>query len=163
MADLRLNRAERVLQHSFMKSSVFNGLLMLTAVAGCYLWIRALPARRALPAVSVGLTYTPVELAEVAEPLRLAGAWEVEVVDSRFGGISSLAIDHGRFLAVSDRGSVTSVRSTRYAKSPSVGRGSSRGSGSGARSGRAMRNRSPPIRMGAAGGSAMSRITAVAL
>jgi len=37
----------------------------------------------------------------------LAGAWTVSVADPRFGGFSSLTIDQGRFLAVSDRGAVT--------------------------------------------------------
>lgn len=106
MPDSRLNGAERRLQHSFMKSPVFNGLLMLAAVAGCYLPIRALPARAASPPATVALTYTPVTLSAVAGPLRLAGAWEVSVADPRFGGISSLTIDQGRFLSVSDRGSV---------------------------------------------------------
>lgn len=80
---------------------------MLTAVAVCYLPIRALPARPASPPATVALSYEPVELAAVAGPLQLAGAWEVRIADPRFGGISSLTIDRGRFLAVSDRGSVS--------------------------------------------------------
>ena len=106
MPDSQLNGAERALQHSFMKSPVFNGLLMLTAVAACYLPIRSLPARRVSPPATVALGYMPVGLVAVAGPLRLTGAWEVRVADPRFSGISSLTIDQGRFLAVSDRGSV---------------------------------------------------------
>jgi hypothetical protein len=106
MPDSHLNGAERPLQHSFMKSLVFNGLLMASAVAAAYLPIRKLPALAALPPATVRLTYTPVALAAVSGPLRLAGAWDVKVADPRFGGISSLTIDRGSFLAVSDRGSV---------------------------------------------------------
>ena len=106
MPDSRLNEAERPLQHSFMKWPVFNGLLMLIAVAAAYLPMRALPARRPLLPATVALRYEPVEIAAVAGPLRLSGAWQLTVADPRFGGISSLAIDQGRFLAVSDRGSV---------------------------------------------------------
>lgn len=106
MPDSRLNEAEHLLQHSFMKSPIFNGLLMAMAVAAGYLPMRALPARSALPPATVALHYRPIEIETVVGPLRLAGAWKVSVADSRFGGISSLTIDRGRFLAVSDRGSV---------------------------------------------------------
>ena len=106
MSDSHLNGAERGLQLSFRNMPVFNGLLMLAAVTASYLPMRALPARPAMPAATVALAYRPVELAEVAGPLRLAGAWQVDVADPRFGGISALAIEQSRFLAVSDRGSV---------------------------------------------------------
>ena len=106
MPDSRLNGAERGVQQSFMKSPVFNGLLMATAVAAAYLPMRSLPARPALPPIIFPIAYRPVELAPVSGPLRLAGAWQAQVRDRRFGGISSLTIDHGRFLVVSDRGAV---------------------------------------------------------
>ena len=106
MRDSHLNGAERGLQLSFRNSPVFNGLLMLVAVTASYLPMRGLPARPAIPAATVALAYSPVELAEIAGPLRLSGAWQVDVADPRFGGISALAIEHGRFLTVSDRGSV---------------------------------------------------------
>lgn len=108
MPDSRLNGAEHGLQHSFMKMLVFNSLLMATAVTASYLPIRALPSRPSVPPAIVALGYTPVALTVAAGPLRLAGAWEVQVDDPRFSGVSSLAIERGRFLAVSDRGSVTS-------------------------------------------------------
>lgn len=107
MPDSRLNVPERRLQHSFMKSPVFNSLVMLAGVAACYLPIRALPTRPASPPATVAMSFKPVELAALAGPLRLAGAWEVGVADRRFGGISSLTIDRGRFLSVSDRGYVS--------------------------------------------------------
>jgi hypothetical protein len=93
-------------QQSFRKFRLFNGLLMTAAVLVAYVPIRALPNRRALPSAIVTLHYRPVELPPVARPLTLAGAWEVEAGDPRFGGLSGLAIDHGRFLAVSDLGAV---------------------------------------------------------
>jgi hypothetical protein len=106
MPDSRLNQAEHPLQHSFMKSPFFNGLLMAGAICAAYLPMRAMPARSASSPATVPLHYRPVEVDAVAGPLRLAGAWKVTVADPRFGGISSLAMDRGRFLAVSDRGSV---------------------------------------------------------
>ena len=78
-------------------------------------------------------------------------------VDSRFGGISSLAIDHGRFLAVSDRSS-SPCSITRHAKSPKRGsRIFERVRSLGKKWARDA-ERSPPIRMGAAG-TVTSRIT----
>jgi len=95
------------LQHSLRNACIFNGLLMACAVAAAYAPMSELPERRPLPAAQTALAYQPVELAAVAGPLRLAGAWKVTTDDRRFGGLSSLALDQGRFLAVSDRGSVT--------------------------------------------------------
>jgi len=106
MPDSRLNEAERGVQQSFRKSSIFNGLLMIAAVAAAYLPMRSLPARPALPPVIAALAYRPVELAAVSGPLKLAGAWKILGPDWRFGGLSSLTLDRGRFLAVSDRGAV---------------------------------------------------------
>jgi hypothetical protein len=107
MLDSHLNEAERHLQHSLRITSVFNGLLMALAVAAAYVPIRALPDRRTVPVAQFALAYRAVELASVAGPLRLSGAWEVTGKDRRFGGLSSLAFDGGRFLAVSDLGAVT--------------------------------------------------------
>ena len=104
MSDSRLNRAERGLQHSFRKAPFFNGLLMLGAMTAAYLPIRALPNQHLLPGAIVPLEVRTVELAPLEGPLRLAGAWELEADDGRFGGVSALAIDRGRFLAVTDRG-----------------------------------------------------------
>jgi hypothetical protein len=79
---------------------------MAVAVVAAYLPMRALPARRPMPPATVALRYQPVEIAAATSPLRLSGAWQLRASDPRFGGISSLTIDRGAFLAVSDRGSV---------------------------------------------------------
>jgi hypothetical protein len=106
MRDSRLNGAERALQHSFRKFRFFNGLLMAAVVIAAYLPLRNLPDRRALPPASMALTYTPVSLAAVNGPLKLVGAWQLEAGDRRFGGLSALAIDRHRFLALSDLGAI---------------------------------------------------------
>ena len=106
MPDSQLNGAEQALQHSFMKSVVFNGLIMATAISLVVLLIRAMPDRRASASAVVPLTYRSVELAPVEGPLYLAGAWEIEATDRRLGGLSALAADRGKFLAISDRGVV---------------------------------------------------------
>ncbi|MGI8932118.1 MAG: esterase-like activity of phytase family protein [Sphingomicrobium sp.] len=101
-----------------MKSWIFNGLLTGSVVLALYLPVRDLPDRRPLPAATEMVRYQTVKLSPSTGPLRLAGAWQVEVPDRRFGGLSALAIDQGRFLAVSDLGAVVrfdppSVRSPR--------------------------------------------------
>lgn len=106
MPDSGLNEPERDVQHPFSISCIFNGLLMLGAVAAVYQSMRSLPVRPASPPAVSAVVYRPVGLDRVAGPLRLAGAWEVEAADRRFGGISALLIDRGRFLAASDRGAV---------------------------------------------------------
>lgn len=106
MADSQLNGAERRLQHSFRKSWIFNGLMMTAAVGLAYLPIRALPDLYDLPPATAELVYRPVILPAAESPLLLVGAWDVKAEDGRFGGLSALALDDGRFLAVSDRGAV---------------------------------------------------------
>lgn len=79
---------------------------MVAAVLGAYLQIRSLPDRPRLPAADVSLNYRPVKLRSAGGPLRLAGAWELAASDPRLGGLSGLALDGGRFLAVGDRGAI---------------------------------------------------------
>jgi hypothetical protein len=106
MADSPLNGAERRLQHSFMKPRLFNGLLMAAAVLAAYFPIRALPDRHQLPGRTIALKFQPIALPATASPLRLAGAWAMTADDPRFGGLSALGVDGGRFIAVSDLGAV---------------------------------------------------------
>lgn len=106
MADSRLNRAERHLQHSFRKSLFFNAFILFSTILSAYWAIRPLPDIRPRPVVSVPLSFEPVQIASPKSPLRLAGAWVVTAGDGRLGGVSALAIDRGRLLAVSDRGAV---------------------------------------------------------
>ena len=106
MGDSRLNEAERRLQHSLRNASIFNGLLVVCAVAAAHVAIRSQPDRRQMPANKTALTYRVAKMAAVGGPLRLAGAWDVSTDDRRFGGLSSLSLDQGRFLAVSDLGAV---------------------------------------------------------
>jgi hypothetical protein len=106
MPDSALNGAERALQQSFRKIFVFNGLLLGAFVILAYLPIRALPDRKQRSETIVALSYQPVGLPRAQGPLHVAGAWVLTAGDPRFAGLSGLAIDRGRFLAVSDRGAV---------------------------------------------------------
>ena len=106
MADSQLNGAERGVQQSFMKLHFFNELIVFTTLLAVYQPIRALPALRPSPPAQTAIGYRPVELGVAAGPLRLAGAWKMTVSEPRFRGISGLAIDGDRFIAVTDRGAV---------------------------------------------------------
>jgi hypothetical protein len=106
MPDSRLNGSEQALQPSFRKIFFFNGLLAGVMVILAYLPIHALPDRRQRPATIVTLSYQAVALPHSQAPLRLAGAWVATAGDPRFAGLSALAIDGGRFLALSDLGAV---------------------------------------------------------
>ena len=106
MPDSQLNRAERALQQRFMKSLVFNGLIMAAVVVSAYQLIRDLPDRQPMASINMPLAYNMVELPPAERPLRLVNAWILETRDPRFGGLSALSIDDGEFLALSDRGAV---------------------------------------------------------
>lgn len=106
MPDSRLNGAERSLQHSFRKSQFFNALVVFTTVLVAFALVRELPNRRERPPQTLPISIRHVELPPAPAPLKLTGAWELVVDDPRFGGLSGLAIDGGRFLAVSDLGAV---------------------------------------------------------
>lgn len=73
--------------------------------------------------VEVGPRLAEVQLSPVRldagkfEPLRLAGAWRVEVDDPRFGGISGLAVDGETLIALTDIGVLV-----RFAKPGTSGR-----------------------------------------
>ena len=103
MPDSRLNEAEHGLQHSFRKSWIFNVLLMTGAVLAAYTPIRELPSRRELANRTIGLNFQPIAL-QATEEFRVAGAWVMTADDPRFGGLSALSVDGGRFIAVSDLG-----------------------------------------------------------
>ena len=106
MPDSPLNGAERALQQSFRKIFAFNGLLVGAAVLTAYWPMRALPDFRARSAAVVRMQFEAVRVAVAAPPLLLAGAWTMQVPDTRFHGLSALAIDRGRFLSVTDLGAV---------------------------------------------------------
>ena len=108
LPDSRLNKAEHDVQRSFMKPLRFNDLVITVLIAAmmlvAHLQIRALPDRHPRQPRTVALRYTPITLAPVAGPLHIAGAWRATAPDRRFGGLSALAIDRGRFVAISDLG-----------------------------------------------------------
>src|SRR6478752_2409590 len=102
----RLNEAERGVQQPFRKSLFFKSLIACLGVLAVYSAMDRLPEIPSRPEAEIALTYRPVVLPPASLPFHLAGAWQISAPDKRFGGISALAIDRGRFLAVTDRGAV---------------------------------------------------------
>jgi hypothetical protein len=107
MPDRRFPKAERGVQRLFSKASLFSYLTLVILLLAGHLWLRSMPNRTDAPDRSAEVRFTPIKLDPSGfSPLRLAGAWSVEVADPRFGGVSALAIDGGKLLAVTDSGSV---------------------------------------------------------
>ena len=95
------------MQPLFSKSNVFSCLAVFLAVMAFDAWLQTVDARGDGPArlAEVRLVNRKFDSSGFA-PLVLAGAWEVEVDDPRFGGVSALAIDRGALLALTDSGTV---------------------------------------------------------
>lgn len=95
------------MQPLFSKLNIFSYLALALSIVASHFWFQGIPNRTARVEALVAVRFVPVRLAAGGfAPLRLAGAWQVEVDDPRFGGISALAIDGGQLLALSDSGSV---------------------------------------------------------
>jgi len=94
-------------QQSFSISRLFSGLAMALAILAIGVWLKSLPNRSDRPERIAAVHFRPVNFDPAGfAPLRLVGAWEVEVDDPRFGGVSAVAIDHGRLLALTDSGTL---------------------------------------------------------
>lgn len=107
MPDSRSPIAERCLQLSFRKTSFFSSLAIAALVMGFDAWLGGFPNRADRPPRTAAVRFEPLSVEPGGfAPLRLAGAWAVRVADPRFGGISGLAVEGGRLLALSDSGTV---------------------------------------------------------
>lgn len=105
MPDSRLNIAERPMQLSFIKSSLFNGLLLIALIGGFAAFLRHLPSRLVQGPATVRIAAAPADTADWwLDGVRLAGAWTLTAPDKRFGGVSALATDSGRLVALTDSG-----------------------------------------------------------
>ena len=93
------------MQLSFIKSSIFNGLIVALIVLGSHRWFAGLPDRepRADSVAIVRFDAVALDAAGIA-PLTVAGAWRVTSPDPRMGGVSALAVDRGALLALTDSG-----------------------------------------------------------
>jgi hypothetical protein len=95
------------MQRMFRKASVFSYLALALIVLGSYRWLAAIPNRQDRPNALAAVRFVPASFDRAGfAPLRLVGAWKVEVADPRFGGVSALAIDQGRLVALTDSGTI---------------------------------------------------------
>ena len=93
------------MQHSFIKSSLFNGLIVALLVVGAHRWFAGLPDRVPRADAVAAVRFDQVALdAPGFAPLTVAGAWRVTSADPRMGGVSALAVDRGGLLALTDSG-----------------------------------------------------------
>ncbi|MEO8547178.1 MAG: esterase-like activity of phytase family protein [Sphingomicrobium sp.] len=93
------------MQHKFSIRVLAAGLILLGSVLLTHRWLVSFPNREEFGWRSAEVEFRAVPLDGPAfAPLRLAGAWKLTSNDPRFGGISALAIDRGRLLALTDSG-----------------------------------------------------------
>lgn len=102
---------EREVQQKFRIGELAAALLLLAAIGAFDRFLASVPDRSELGWRSSRIAFDPVGLDPKAfAPLRLGGAWRMSGSDPRLGGISSLAIDRGRLLALTDSGVVIRFR-----------------------------------------------------
>ncbi len=93
------------MQHTFIKSRVFNGLIVALAVVGAHRLFSGLPDRAPAADRHAIVRFEPVRFTPKRfAPLRIAGAWRVTSTEPRLGGVSALAVDDTGLLALTDSG-----------------------------------------------------------
>jgi hypothetical protein len=110
MPDSGSTKTERAVQPSFRKISFFNSLALALAISTAHVWFASMPDRADRPMAAAAVRYDPFDVEPAGfAPLKLAGAWRVQVGDDRFGGVSAFAVEDGRLLALTDSGTIVSL------------------------------------------------------
>lgn len=105
MAHSRCVGAERHVQRMFSKSSLFSGLCIVAIIIGAAFWMRSNRPPLNLEPANATVRWIAADLKTTLDSrARLVGTWELQSDDPRVGGISGLALDKGRLLAVTDQG-----------------------------------------------------------
>lgn len=103
MPDAALNETERPLQPRFSLPGIAGATLIVAIIALVMLDWGDLPDRFPMPPRTVPLNAEPLSIDPSGVlPLRIVGAWRLTAPDPRFGGLSALAMDQGKLLALSD-------------------------------------------------------------
>jgi hypothetical protein len=97
--------AERGVQPKFSIGWAVAACVLVVAVGLFDRWLVTIPDRTELGwrAARIAATRVAVDAGDLS-PFGLAGAWRLTSDDPRFGGISALAVDRGRLVALSDSG-----------------------------------------------------------
>ena len=93
----------------FSFSNLFSSLLVAGTIFGAEAWHKHHRPPLDLSRARVAVRFEPLTLAAIPPPARIAGAWAVTVGDGRFGGISGLALEHGKLLTLSDAGMLMAI------------------------------------------------------
>lgn len=105
MGDSHRMDAERIVQPKFSIGAAAAGLVLIAAIILAHRGFLMVPNRHELGWGVAPVEFRPVPLSTSNfAPFRLVGAWQLTSDDPRFGGISALAIDRGRMLALTDSG-----------------------------------------------------------
>ena len=95
-----VTKPERRLQPRLSKSSIVSSLAVALPVLAAAFWHKGQPSRWPGPDRVVG---GRAESVAVGPGLR---AWRLSAADHRFGGLSALAVEHGKLVALTDSGVV---------------------------------------------------------
>lgn len=107
MPDPTSTGPERAAQFWFILRTLAGCVLLVFAIDNWHFELTQIPDRTPLPPTAATLQLEPIGLfAEEGGPLRVAGAWEVTGDDPRIGGVSGLAVDGERLIALNDSGSI---------------------------------------------------------
>ena len=105
MLDSRCAGAERAVQPMFSKSSLFSSLCLVVLIIGAAFGLRVTRPLIHLAPGTAAVRWKLIDPAPIpSSQARLAGAWELESDNKHIGGLSGLAIDGDRLLALSDEG-----------------------------------------------------------
>ncbi len=97
--------AERGVQRQFRMRAFIASLILVTVVLQAHRWFLLFPNHHELGWRTARIEFRPIAFDSASlAPFKLAGAWQLTSDDPRFGGISALAIDRGRMLALTDSG-----------------------------------------------------------
>lgn len=111
MPDSQLKRGERPLQRRFSfgkRIILFFLLFSFVFMSGDRNWEK--PNRTPGDLATVAVHFLPLERPRVSSgTIPLAGLWEVRASDPRLGGVSGMALDGKRLLAVTDDGAIISL------------------------------------------------------
>jgi hypothetical protein len=103
MPDEQLNETERPMQPRFSLTGLVGAFLIVGVIAFVSIDLSESPDRYPLGPRTVALRAEPLAIdPSRVRPLRFAGGWRLTAPDPRFGGLSALALDQGKLLALSD-------------------------------------------------------------
>lgn len=92
------------MQRIFRKLLNLNSLTVGLATLLLYRPIHQLPSVPSRDRAAAVVVATPVDVGTAAQPFRLTGAWKLESRDRRLHGVSGLAADGNRLMAITDLG-----------------------------------------------------------